>query len=793
MGNPNYFKDQNNFDLGFHHLTTDHGLINNTIFGMEEDGYGNLWISTQRGISKYRPENGGFENFDSDSGLDCDEFNENASLSLMNGQLLYGNTLGMLLIKPEKYSSYLFEPPVVFTSFSLFNKEIKTYGEKSPLSKHINYTEEVILKHNQSSFSIEFSALSFFDPEKNRYAYTFEHFDDTWYDVSNQRRATYTNIPPGEYIFKVKAANRDGTWNETPRELRITILHPWWQTFPAYLVYVVLTALVIVVFVRVYKKYHDLQTNLRVEKRVNEIKLQFFTDISHEIRTPLTLILGPLDDIRRAALPLPSNVSHSIDMISRNTKRILLLVNQLLDFRKAQNQKLKLRVQHVEMASFVSTVCQNFQQLALQKDISFSYTEAKTGSRAWIDPEKMDSVLFNILSNAFKFTERGKSISVVLREDADFLVIEVTDEGRGIPKDKLPLLFKRFNTFSANDVSSPSTGIGLAYAYELMKLHHGNIAVESQVGYGSRFSIQIRKGHRHFNKRDIASPGYDRQISEFHSTTNEYCLDVIPDTQLSISSAKSENRNKIVVVEDDVEILNYLISVLSPSFSVHHAMNGRDGIDLIKEINPKVIITDLMMPEMDGLTMTKEIKLDFSVSHIPVIMLTAKSDINDQIMGIDYGAEAYISKPFNAAHLLSVVENMIKQRAIIAEKFRSLAFSSSIEVTNQDEAFIKRVIKRIEENCQDPNFNVQELISHSNLGRTVFFNKVKGLTGLAPVEFIRKIRLDIAKKHLTENRCGVAEAAFLAGFSDVKYFSKSFKKEFGINPSEYRKSACSKD
>jgi signal transduction histidine kinase/ligand-binding sensor domain-containing protein/DNA-binding response OmpR family regulator len=782
-GGVNYFRDAENHLSGFNHLTTENGLINNAVFGIAGDDLGNIWFSTQNGISRHNPEENKFDNFDINNGLVCSDFTENSSAILNTGKIIFGNTSGILIITPDEVTSKQFSPPICFTNFLLFNKEVDINDEKSPLSKNINYTDRIVLKHNQSSFSFEYAALSYFGPKKNHYSYTLENFDDAWYNVKNERKATYTNIPPGEYTFKVKASNWDGTRSDDTREIKIKILRPWWGTNLALICYLILSIILFEFLRRVYSNYSNLQTDLKVEKRVNEIKLQFFTNISHEIRTPLTLILGPLEDLKK--IPnLPSLVNTPVNIINRNGKRILRLVNQLLDFRKIQNQKMKLKVQEVEISRFAYEVCQNFENLALEKNIRFTFPEPDEEIYSWIDKEKIDSVLFNILANAFKFTKSGKSINLTVKQDHDFLTIAIKDEGKGIPKDKLPLLFKRFSTLSADDIDFSGTGIGLAYSYELIKLHNGEINVESIYGEGSTFTVSIPTGKNHFSPENTVF--IEKQTLRNYSHVNEYELENLSETT-PLKEENASQKYKIVIVEDNIEVINYVESILNKSFDTFHAYNGIEGLKKIHEIHPDLVITDLMMPEMDGLTMTKKIKEDFSISHIPVVMLTAKSTMDDRIQGIETGAEAYILKPFNSNHLTSIVDNLLKQRQIITKKLHYESFSTEVKITNKDEEFIKNTVNIIESNCQDQDFNVNELIVKSNMGRTAFYNKIKGLTGLAPVDFVRKIKLQIAKKQIKENNCGVSEAAYLAGFNDVKYFTKCFKKTFGMNPREYKK------
>jgi len=438
----------------------------------------------------------------------------------------------------------------------------------------------------------------------------------------------------------------------------------------------------------------------------------------------------------------------------------------------------------MEACTFIREICLNFELLAKQKNIHFSYPSSGNEEFIWIDKEKIDSVLFNILSNAFKFSKNGTSIHLKIEKESGFLNISVEDEGKGISKEKLKNIFTRFYSQSGSALEYSSSGIGLAYSYELMKMHKGSITVKSKVGKGSTFTVQIPIGREHFiNEKTIfIEEKDDLKFSHAEEYPLENVAKLTPD-----NIAENQENLKIVIVEDNIEVINYLQVVLQKDFTTYHAFNGEEGLDLIRKIHPDLIITDLMMPEMDGISMTKIIKNDFSISHIPVIMLTAKSTVDDQIQGIETGAEAYVLKPFNSKYLISVINNLLKQRAILIRKFKDASYISELKITNKDEEFLKKTIKIIEENCLNEDFNVSSLIEKSFLGRTAFFNKIKGLTGLSPVEFIRKIKLQIAAKYLEESDYRVSEAGYSSGFNSLKYFTKCFKQEYGVSPSEYKK------
>ncbi|WP_163708089.1 hybrid sensor histidine kinase/response regulator transcription factor [Mangrovibacterium lignilyticum] len=786
-GGLNRIMQNSDDEVIFSHESKQEGLINDAVFGILEGDKGDLWLSTENGISRYNIQSREFENYDTNNGLMCSNFSEGTCYKLKDGRLLFGTLDGLLIVTENEVTKQNFQPPVVFTSFSLFNQEVDYKDDNSPLKAHINFTNDIVLKYDQSSFSIEYAALSYFDPLKNQYSYTLEGFDNRWYDVRNERKASYTNLSPGEYTFKVKAANWDGTWSDTPKSLHITILPPWWRTNLAYIIYFILAILVFEVSRRIFVKYNRLSTDLKVERKVNEIKLKFFTNISHEIRTPLTLVLGPLEDLKRMS-NLPDSVKHPIEMMSSNGKRMLRLINQLLDFRKVQNQKMKLKLSEVDLVAFVREIGQNFDQLAEQRHIQFELPDNLESVNVWIDQEKMDSVLFNLLSNAFKFTPEGKRISVRIETDgkAKEVRILVEDEGKGIAKNKMPMLFQRFTALSDENSEYSGSGIGLAYSFELMKLHRGNIEVQSTEGQGSIFTVSLKQGNRHFTAGELNYKPADQTRPVSHSEELEENVQL--SSEQSDDSQIATQKYTVLLVEDQADIRQYIASFLNGSFKIIHASNGEEGLQLVREKHPDLVVTDLMMPVMDGIQMTREIKQDFELSHIPVVMLTAKSAVDSQIEGIESGAEAYVIKPFNSEYLISVVQNLLRQRQNVLDYVsKNNPFQGNIKITNKDEEFLKSLVNLITDNCQDSDFNVDALVKETALGRTVFYNKVKTLTGMSPVEFLRNTKLQIAAQYLSSGGYNVSEAAYLSGFNDLKYFSKKFKERYQVPPSQYGK------
>lgn len=774
----------------FEHYDQKNGLINNAVYCILEDNLGFLWISTEEGISRFDYNTKDFENFDKNSGLLVNSFSESTGAILPNNELLFGNTQGTLLINPDKLEKNLFKPNLVLTNFQIFNKDVDHRQPDSPIRQTIETLSEIELDHLQSSFSIEFAALNYNAFSKNKYRYMLENFDKDWNEVGNLRKATYTNLKPGKYTFKVEGASWDGSWTENPRTLQIIINPPWWKTKTAYFIYFLITAIILEVIRKYYVRYMRLQNDLTVEKRVNDIKLRFFTNISHEIRTPLTLILGPIDDIKREE-NLPEEVQHKLLIMERNGKRMLRLVNQLLDFRKVQKNKMKLIAQEIELVSFLKEQILSFEQLIKQKNIRFQFECNAPFINIWADGKQFDSVIFNLLSNALKFTKEGKKISVKVDDSStEYVDISIEDEGPGIEEEKKHLLFKRFTSLAVPHGQVDSSGIGLQLAYEIMKLHKGDILVESAPGKGSKFTVRLLRGNEHFSQIS-SEPLLPHKID---------CVDLEENNEIVLQAANEEKENKpnILIVEDNKEIVNYLSHSLAKDYHLNYADNGVEALKLLKTFQPELIISDVMMPEMDGIEMTRAIKQSFDYSHIPVIMLTAKSSLEDQIIGIDSGAEAYILKPFNIKYLRSVINNLIKQRNTIFNKYfregdgttsenSKLNPEISVSITSKDEEFLKSIVSIIENNYKDPDFNVEKLVEHTAVSRTVFYNKIKGLTGLSPNEFLRKMKLKIAGKLLLEPGYNVTEVAFITGYNNVKYFRKHFKEMYGINPLDYKK------
>ena len=752
------------------------------IFGILEDKENKIWLSSENGLIRLDPENQASEIFNNFNGLGFNNFSENTCFKRQDGSLIFGGNLGFEVIRPEKIISSQPEIHIELTKFLLFNKEISTHQKESPLKKSISFSDNITLKYSQSSFSIDYSALDFLDPGKTEYSYKLDNFDKNWNNVGNQRRATYTNLAPGKYVFRVKSIQRNGKSTSNERILSIDIQFPWWRTWPAYSVYAIVLTVIIISIYKTVSRINRYKNQLIIEKKINEYKLQFFTNISHEIRTPLTLIIGPLEDML-AGSDITNKKRMQMEIMLKSARRMLHLTNQLLDFRKIQNNKMILKINKIDIVAFTKDIYNSFVPLADHRGINFTIDSHADFYWIYADPNKLDTVIYNIISNAIKFTNPGKKVSIYISAEnkSNSVDISVTDEGPGIPQKNIADIFTRYTILSNNELAG--TGIGLSLSYELVKLHGGNIHISSTVGKGSVFTIRLLNGKDHFANTD-ESGSFDPMISDQIISHKKQIpvnySDEEPDT------ADLPDKNMILVIEDNQEILNYICQYLKMFFICIGAKNGREGLHLAKSLNPDVIITDIMMPEMDGMEMTRILKEDFNTSHIPVIMLTSKSDIQDQIAGIETGAEAYIVKPFSMPYLKTVAMNLISQRTNVMTWFveKKSNKTGSPKVNSKDEAFLLELIEFIKEN-QSKDISIDNLADHCNVSRTVFYNKIKGLTGSSPIDFVRKIKLNGALS-LLENGYNVSEAAFNTGFTDVKYFSRLFKSQFGYSPSKHK-------
>jgi len=774
--------------LQFKFYTTANGLPNDIILSMIDDDKGNLWIATENGLSRYDPKTELFNNYGSYEGIADNRFSEAASLRSHNGQIFFGCLDGFISFYPDRVHNKKFNANIALTNLNINNKNIVPGIKGGPLTYALDKTDRVVLDYDQNLISIDYTVLDYRASNKVQYAYRLEGADKDWNYVKNKRQATYTNLSPGKYVFRVKSVSDDLFTNIPQKSVVITILPPPWLTIWAYIGYFILLVIAIIIARRIIITMIRLRNKVVVEHKLTELKLGFFTNISHELKTPLTLIVSPLKEIERNE-KLSAKGREYINVVNKNTGRMIRFINQLLDFRKAQSGKMRLKISKVEIVGLMREISQYFNQLAHEKNIELSIVSNVDELHAWIDEEKIDIVIYNLLSNAFKFSPSGTTIKIEISytDNESSFCIAVTDQGNGVPQDKLEDIFELYyESDKAGMNNQKGTGIGLALSKELILSHNGSIkAVNNALG-GMSFFVELKLDKNHFDTNDVDF--VDEQ-----------------DTQQLIETALAENgdgimldnkqqqavgKQQVLVVEDNADLRKFLCSQLEPTYLVKSAADGAEGLKIANSLMPDLIISDVMMPNMDGIEMLNQLKNNLATSHIPVILLTARSSVENQIEGLKYGADFYITKPFHTDFILASVESLIKRRKQLFENLlnaKNLVQLSpgEILITSKDEQLLKETIKIVENSLADPDFNIDSVALSVGLGRTTFYKKLKSLTGFAPVEFVRDMRLKRAKQLLDAGEHTISEIAYMVGFSSLGYFSTCFKEQHKTSPTEY--------
>ena len=721
---------------------------------------------------------------------------------LENNQLLLGTDIGILKISPEHLQKSSYAPPIVFTGF-------KIQGTSQNLD--INDLKELRLKPSERNVTFQFAALDYVAPESISYAYRLKGLEEKWNEVDNSRSASYINLPPGEYELQIRSTNSDGVWMEKARTLPITVLPTFWETYWAWILYVVLfvlsTATIVYIILYIYRLRHQ----INLEQQLANIKLRFFTDISHELRTPLTLIASPVTEVLEHET-LTANARKHLTLVHKNTERMLHLVNQILDFRKIENKKMKVLLEKTDVLSLLQKVMDNFRLIAEEKNINYQLETNQEAIETWIDQDKFEKIIFNLLSNAFKYTPANKSITVIANVESSRLIVSIKDEGIGIDLQKQQTLFQRFETLVKFNILQPSSGIGLSLVKELIELHCGNIEVKSQPGVGSEFTVILPMNQKVYEGREntefILNDGNSVPAEKKNEIRPMVEIASMADITLSETAnepnqiSNEEDPISILIVEDNVELRNFLSDILSESYRVITATNGQEGLDQAREYIPDLIISDIMMPAMDGLDMVKNIKENREICHIPIILLSAKSSLDDRISGLEQGIDDYITKPFSATYLKIRIKSLLHQRKELQEIYWK-AWSEKLNNTQEttleekltpsqpqiisyDEQFMQQVMQVMEEQMENSELTVDEFAQLLNLGRSVFYQKLKSIIGLSPVDFIREIRIKRAVQLIDSGEYNFSQVAYMTGFNDPKYFGKCFKRQMGMTPSEYK-------
>lgn len=773
-------------------LTVTEGLPNNEVYSLLEDDNGVIWASTLNGICKIAPiqsndtYNFSIVNFGISDGLQWGKFYDHSALKAKDGTLYFGGAHGFNYFDPNKiiYNNSKNKP--VLTAFRIFNsliKEEEKYNGKVILEEPINKTKQITLKYNQNFITFEFAGMNYVNPSQTYYKYMLKNFDEDWNEISGNElgKATYTGLRPGKYNFMVYTANNDKVWGEIPYELTIIITPPFWATSYAIIIYIILS---IAIFIYILKRYQRrTQKKILKEKEIYEqeqkikldlMKFQFFTNISHEFRTSLTLILTPLETLIKQQSDMV--LKKKLDSIYQNAHLLLSLVNQLLDFRKLEIKGEKVLFKTGNIIQFIKDIYLQFKELSTTKNIDFTLETSVDYLLINYDHDMMYKIINNLLSNAFKFTPQNGHIQLTVnkadRNDKEYIMIEVSDTGCGIDEKDLPHIFERF--YQIKDDNAPAgSGIGLHLVKEYARLHNGDITVSSQINIGSTFTVYIPVDLPKTNDKN-------HQEEEEKNGTGEG--DIIPDTK------EKDDRKKLLVVEDNDEFRNYLTEQLSECYRVIDAPNGEEAEKLILSEYPDLIISDLMMPKMDGIELCQRVKSNIQTSHTPFILLTAHTSDESKMEGYEAGADSYISKPFSFELLCIRIKKLIEQqenRKMLFHKTIEIT-PSSITTTSLDEELVRKALNFVEENIDNPEYSIEDLSKDLGLSKTHLNRKLQSIVDLTPLQFIRSIRLKRAAQLLTNSQYNINEISYMVGFNTLKYFNSHFKEEFQMTPSQYR-------
>ncbi|OQP56780.1 two-component regulator propeller domain-containing protein [Niastella populi] len=778
----------------FRVFSTSDGLPPYMILDFLEDNHGTFWFSTPSGLYNAIPaekDNAlsfSIIGYDESNNLQNREFNENAALKTRAGELIFGGPSGFNIIEPAAIHQSAYRPRILFTGLQLLNNKIEPgqlVNDRVLLKQTISQVQGIDLKYKENVFSIEFASLDFAPGSLAKYAYMMEGFNKDWlYADDGQRRATYTNLAPGNYTFKVKVLSRDGAWSDV-KSLQINIEPPFWRTSVAYIIYFFIAAglfLLIrrITLERIHMRYEVAQQRREAERAhaMEQLKTKFFTNVSHEFRTPLSLIIAPLDRIIKQTAD--DEQKKQLNLVQRNAKRLLNLVNQLLDFRKMEVQEVKLHSSIGDIVRFSKDISHSFMDIAEKKEIQFSFSSNIDSLEIYFDRDKIEKILFNLLSNAFKYTHNNGVVSIGLiynppvnNEGEGALAIEVKDTGIGIPADQHEKIFERFfQTNVPESMVNQGTGIGLAITKEFVNLHNGIITVKSEPDKGSCFTVLLPA-------KKINEPAVRTTISQVQIQEAEQ--DITEENQ------KHGKRKTIIVVEDNEDLRFYLKDNLKGLYHVEEAVNGKEGWEKIKQLNPDLVVSDIMMPLMDGVELAKKIKSETLTAHIPVILLTAMGSEEKQLEGLQAGVNDYITKPFTFEILASRIRNLLAQQKLLQKRFQKQieVNPSEITVTSVDEKFLQQALEIVEKQLDNPAFSVEDLSREMHMNRVTLYRKVQSLTGRSPLEFIRSIRMKRAARLLEKSGMTIAEVAYEVGFNNPKHFTKFFKEEFNVTPSQY--------
>ena len=772
-------------------------LSGNVVTSIIEDQQQHLWLCTENGLSSLNPqEETTLRNYDRFSGFPIVNVEDNTITCMQDGRIFIGCRQGILTFDPKVViSENSRQYPIFIVDFRVQNRPLTDFDP--PIYEgSVRYAKEIVLKHNQSMFSIEFASLNFTDQNQVSYSYILDGYEDRWHTNGYNRIASYANVPPGRYTFRVKTTGS----NVAERTLEIRILPPWWATWWAYLIYTLLFLALLYGAFRLIMYMIRMRNETYVNDRLAELKIRFFTNISHELRTPLTLIKSPIEELKKNERLTPSGKEY-LSLIDNNAKKMLQLVNQILDFRKVQNGKMKMHISYVDLNEVLEMFRQEYRIHAQERDISYEFLLPDEHVMAWCDAQKISVVINNLINNAFKYTHEGGTITVSLEQgEGQKALIRVEDDGAGIPENKLEEIFERFAMAEnrSDDTTATGTGIGLSLSREFVLMHHGHIWAEN-LEKGVAFVVELPTEKENFNDDEIEANFSSTVPAEETASRTE-------EEESELNKEDQKGSPTILLIEDNIDLCRMLGLQLQSKYTILMAHDGEEGLRKVYQYHPDLIVSDLMMPKMDGMELLKRIRQDFNISHIPVIILTAKQGDEIHMQAISTGANAYITKPFSSDLLQARISQLLEEQRIFQRKMvlapqqlprggeqeaspRGGAEGASpyeSHLIQKDLEFVQNVHQIIEKNLQNDEFNVNTLAEEMGLSRSPFFKKLKSLTGFAPVDLVKEIRLTKALQYVETTDMNVTEIAYTVGFRDPGYFIKCFRQKYGKTPKEYR-------
>lgn len=752
------------------------GLANDVIYKIIEEKDDILWLTSNKGLIRFDLSTKKSTIYTDSNGLLTNQFNYCSGIKSKDETIYFGCINGFIAFKPDLFTENTGFPPVAITDFLLFNKSADIGSTDSPLAQSVTYTQNIELKYNQNSFSFRFAALGYASPEENCLSYTLKGFDKEWYYTSKSATATYTNLKPGTYTFCVKAANGKGEWNDEYREIQIHIAPPFWKTVWAYIIYVILAIIITSYTLYRFRKQitdkHKRQLEVlesEKEKEIYHAKIDFFTNIAHEIRTPLTLIKGPLENILKKEEINTHSLKDNLSIMERNTMRLLDLTNQLLDFRKTEAQGFQLNFMICDISQLIKDTYIRFDPAAKQNDLTFKIGLPEQNFNATVDKEALTKILSNLFNNAVKYAKSYIHVSLHAPTDEqnDFFSITVSNDGLPIPVEMKEKIFEPFVQIKnvSNGQTKTGTGIGLPLARSLTELHRGKLYLKDSDDICFCIELPIKQEKTILlQKTEIEKPVNTPTVIRQHQT--DIC---------------------ILVVEDDPEMQSFISSQLGNAYSVMNASNGKEALKILSENTISLVVSDVMMPEMNGFELCRTLKTNIEYSHIPIILLTAKATIQSKIEGIELGADDYIEKPFSTEYLLARIANLLSNQEKLRQAFTSSPFvnAQTIALTKADEAFLEKLTEVIKSNISEPEFNVDILAEKMNMSRSSLHRKIKGIAQITPNEFIQLERLKMAAQLIQSQEYKINEVCYIVGFNSSSYFAKCFQKQFGVLPKDF--------